>query len=165
VLDFGAGIQAGWVKEARRAPFPHAELLKPEKLAEELTSYADSGAEVFVFARASEEPYFTELEKKAHAGYIDETTNFPTDAFYPLPYIVAITLAEAEGSRIVNMLIANRRVLEAMNIKEIAAAMSAEQKVRVIAALSDKAKPLSTQRDLMKEYAEWKRCIRCGGYA
>ena len=37
VLDFGAAIQEGWVKGPHRSPFPHAELMKPRKLAEKLS--------------------------------------------------------------------------------------------------------------------------------
>ncbi|MDP2913464.1 MAG: phosphotransferase [Candidatus Omnitrophota bacterium] len=82
----------------------------PERMADKANGYLADGALVFTFARADANVRncLRGVEGKVRATYVDETSRFqaglPLNIRYPLPQIVAITLAQAIDNQPVDKL-------------------------------------------------------------
>jgi hypothetical protein len=118
-------------------------------MAARLDNYIKDGYEIFVFARSAERSSLETIEAKVHAAYIDEN-GFPADAYYPLPDIVAITLARYLVPESINEV---RPILEQLNIRSII-----EEGGILIFTLLPHAQEHKTQ-DLIKRYAILKEVL------
>jgi hypothetical protein len=125
---------------------------QPEKMAARLDNYMKDGYEVFVFARSTEKETLKAIEAKAHFTYIGED-GFPADAYYPLPAIVAITLARYLVPESIDEVVQNIEKLKELNIKSII-----EDGSVLIFTLLPHAQQHSTQ-DLIKRYAILKEVL------
>ncbi|MBD3379417.1 MAG: hypothetical protein GF408_03030 [Candidatus Omnitrophica bacterium] len=123
------------------------------RIREKVGEYSDiEEAEIFVFANAQNRESLSDIEGRVHSVYINDK-GFEINAYYPLPQIVAITLAQYLDPSTISQV---RPVMDKLNIADIR--LSEKDGTLVFTLLPD-AEPMDEQ-ELIRELANLKRFLK-----